>query len=81
MFGFVRQIRGPCLPTGGVAAGVFDFYAIDRAHRQTQFAARACRFNDGVHAFVRADDGVYWAGFNTQGAAYAPVLINPHHTA
>ena len=34
-----------------------------------------------MHAFVRADDGVYRADLNAQGAAYAPVLINPNHTS
>ncbi|MNT10520.1 hypothetical protein D3C72_1453550 [compost metagenome] len=66
----------PCLPAGGISAGIVQFDAVHRAHGQAQFAARAGLGNDGVHALVGAQNGVRGADLDAQGAADAPVFID-----
>lgn len=79
--GFKCQCVGPCGPTGLVAADIFQMHAINRTNGQTQFATGTHIFDDGVHPFVGADDGVYRACFSAQGASDAPILVNPNHMA
>ena len=77
----VSRCGTPGIPATGLATDVLQQHAIDRTHRQTEFAAGAFRLDDCVHAFVRADNGVDRAGVYAQSAAYAPVLVNPNHAA
>jgi hypothetical protein len=38
-------------------------------------------FDHGMHALVGANNGVYRAGGNAQGAAYAPVFVDKRDSA
>lgn len=73
--------RRPGGPSGGRAAGIFQMDAVHRADRYTELAAGAIGLDDGVHLFVRAEDGVGRAGINAQGAADAPCLVHKGHAA
>ena len=61
--------------------GRFEQDAIDRADREAQLAASTKLFYHPVHAFVGAINRIGGTGFDAQGAAYAPVLVDEHHTA
>ena len=77
----VSRCGTPRIPTAGLTAYVFQQHAVDRTDGQAQLAACAFGFNHGMHAFVRANDGVYRAGVYAQSTAYAPVLVYPNHAA
>ena len=55
--------------------------AINWADGHAQLATGAIRLDDGVHAFVGADDGIGRAGLDAQGAANAPLLVDDGHGA
>lgn len=66
----------PCLPAGGLSAGIVQFDAVHRAHGQAQLAARTGLGNDGVHALVGTQNGIRGADLDAEGAADAPVFID-----
>jgi hypothetical protein len=55
--------------------------AIDGASRQAQLASSAYIFDDRVHLFVAANDGIGWANCNAKRATYAPSFINPSNAS
>ena len=59
-----------------MSADVFPLDAIHRTHGQAEFAASAEIFDDGMHAFMGANDGIHRASLDAQGAADAPVFVN-----
>ena len=72
----LRLCIAPGIPARGFTADIDEFNAIDRADRNAQLTTCAMRGNDGVHALVGAQNGVSRAGFDTEGAAYAPVFVH-----
>lgn len=71
----VACLRCALLSCGGVRNSN-HLYAIYRARRYAQLAARAFVGNDRVHHFCRARDGIHRTGLYTQGAADAPRFID-----
>ena len=74
----LRLCIAPGIPAGGFTADIDEFNAIDRADRNAQLTTCSMRCNDGVHALVGAQNGVSRAGFDAEGAAYAPGFV--HHS-
>ena len=68
---------GPGLPACALRRRNFKLYAVDRAHGQAQLTAGTKHLDHGVHAFVGAHNRVGGTGIQAQGAADAPVFINP----
>ena len=69
--GPVRLCWRPGIPARGGPAGIDQRHAIDRAHRDAQFATRAMLWQHGVHELVRAHDGIGRAGRDAQFATRA----------
>lgn len=78
----LRCLRSaPRGPASGLAGDGLHADAIDRADGNAQLAAGAGGLQHGVHALVGADDGIDGAGFETQRAANAPLLVDDGHGA
>ncbi len=77
----IGLLRAPGGPAGAFAADGLHVDAVHRAGGHAQLAARALGLDHGVHALVAADDAVDGAGLDAQGAADAPVLVDPGHAA
>jgi hypothetical protein len=65
-----------CITFGPVSRGGLHADAIDRTRRHAQITAGAPIVQNGVHAFIGADDGIHRAGSDTDHAAYAVLLID-----
>ena len=62
-----------------MGCGNFEMDAINRANRNAELTTSAFLFDDGVHPFVCAHDGIGGAGVDAQRATDAPLFIDPGH--
>ena len=64
------------MPAREICIHRFQRNAVDWTNRNTQLAACAISFYDGMHAFIAAHNGIGRAGIYAQRATNAPVFVN-----